>query len=406
MLAPEDERLKRMTSFREAVVTAWQEAMLKQLRRADPDLAERIVMQAIPRPAELSSKRTGLHAEREKLEQRIQVLQAQTAQAQDEEQHRSILFSLSTFRQHLSVVNRALGELAELESGVRRRAALESQRFDTCDCLGVGGTGRIMAVIEHVPMMETICPICPEGTRLRIRMMQIDARCDLEEVLAEQARAAEEAAVKEREILERSGIPEIYANGTFETVLMLPVSVTKDFEDWVEIAASRYDALTGAPYPQGMFLWGAAGHGKTSLLAAIGHACARHGIPVMFTSVLKLMDTMRAGYGRKDGSSDALLERAKAVPVLLLDDLGMQQGTEHERARILAILQERHSQGSRLLTCFSSNYTVKRAAEMIAGGPGAYEEEVARIEGRLREMATEVLFENLDLRVPAHRQHV
>jgi DNA replication protein DnaC len=404
MQAPEDERIRRMISLRETVVSAWQAAMLKRLGQEAPDLAERIAMQVIPRPAELSLKRAALHDERARLEQRLREIEAQTAQ--DEEQQRSILFSLSTFRQHLSITNKMLGELVEQEPGSLRRASLESQRSEGCACVGVGGTGRITSIIAGVPMMETVCPVCPEGAALAARMAEVDARCDRQETAEREARAAAHAAEKTQEILERAGIPDIYATSTFETILALPITVTEDFQDWVEEAASRYGDLTGAPYPHGFFLWGPAGHGKTSLMAAIGHACARAGIPVMFTSVLTLLDTMRAGYGRRDGSSDALLVRAKTVPVLLLDDLGMQQGTDHERARILAIISDRHGQGNRLLTCFTSNYTINRAAEMIAGGPSAYKEEVARIEGRLREMADEVMFENLDLRALAHRQPV
>ena len=119
MLTPEDERLKRMSSLKQRVLPAWQAAMLRQMEQADPALAERIAMQAMPRLAELNSKRSGLNDERHKLEKRVAELRAQTPQ--DEEQARSIAFSLSTFLQHLSTANVMLGELVEQEPGARDR---------------------------------------------------------------------------------------------------------------------------------------------------------------------------------------------------------------------------------------------------------------------------------------------
>lgn len=401
MLSTPEDRAGRITSLREITKTAWREAMLKKLSLADPSLAERIAMQDIPRMTELLSSREALHAERDRLEARIKALQEQ--QLQDPEEHRTVLFSISTFRQHLSTVNRSLGELAEREPGAQLRERLESQRSEACRCLGVGGTGQIIVVIGDVPIMETICPACDDGIRLRERVEAAEKRLEEEEDRLNYERKQSERADRARGIIERSGVPDIYGGG-FRTVLSLPARTTPEFRKIVNDARQRYGRIQGPPYPKGLYLYGPAGHGKTSLLAAIARTCAASGIPVMFTTVLNLLDSMRAGYGRKDGSSDTLLERAKNVPVLILDDLGMQQGTDHERARLLAIISTRHGKGQRILTCFSSNYTRLRTAQMIAGGPQAVEEEVQRIEGRLREMTDEVYLENIDLRIPEHRQ--
>jgi DNA replication protein DnaC len=315
------------------------------------------------------------------------------------------MFSLAEHRRHLSTVNVALAEIAGQEPGSRRREELERLRSEACRCVGAGGLGRIIAVLDGVPLMERACGDCMEGALYAETMAGLNARLDEQEREEEEARRNQEREAKVADRLDRSGVPDDYRDSTFKVIAGLPCSMSKTFRAALVLLHGRFEK----PWPKdrtpkGVYLYGPAGHGKTSMFAAIVRRCAEIDTPVMFTTVLNLLDSMRAGYSRNDGSSDTLLERAKKVQVLLLDDLGMQLGTEHERARLLAIILERHGNRSKRMTCFSSNYDVHRTARMIAGGKNALQEEVARIEGRLTEMADPILIENLDLRIKANRR--
>lgn len=383
----------------------WQESCLKQVAQSDPALAERIAMQAMPRPAEIASRRSARMTSLSSLETRVAELLKQAGEAKDPEEHNSILFRLSEHRRELAMVNQELGELDALERGAARRAELEHRRSEACRCVGVGGLGRIITVVDGVPLMERACDACPEGKTFRAAMDRINARLDDEEAREQRAKEEEARAARAAQRLQESGIPDLYLGSTLKTVALMPVETTREFRKMLSGINTHFKApWVRGQCPKGVFLYGPAGHGKTSILAALAQRFIEWDFPVMFTTVLDLLDSLRAGYSRNDGSSDALLERAKTSYVLFVDDMGMQQGTDHERARLLAIITERHGRGKSLLTCYSSNYTMHETAVRIAGGPQAHAEEVARIERRLREMSDEVLIENLDISVSDNRR--
>jgi DNA replication protein DnaC len=95
------------------------------------------------------------------------------------------------------------------------------------------------------------------------------------------------------------------------------------------------------PHCTGLVYTGQAGAGKTYLAASIANELVSRNKNVLFVVVPDLLDEMRATYDRKDVSEYDLLDSAKTIPVLILDDLGAHNYTDWTRNRIYSILNYR-----------------------------------------------------------------
>lgn len=105
-------------------------------------------------------------------------------------------------------------------------------------------------------------------------------------------------------------------------------------------------AQTFAQYPQGwLVFYGPQGTGKSHLAAAIANhlgALPEGDLPplVLFCTAPDLLDLLRSGYNA--GDYDELLRLCKTVDVLILDDLGTEQGTEWAEEKLFQILNHRY----------------------------------------------------------------
>ena len=81
-------------------------------------------------------------------------------------------------------------------------------------------------------------------------------------------------------------------------------------------------AVKRDPKVPGLLLKGNCGTGKTHLAVSILRETAEAGIPGMFVVVPDLLAKMLASFDAKDGKAGELVETAKNVPLLVLDDLG------------------------------------------------------------------------------------
>lgn len=78
----------------------------------------------------------------------------------------------------------------------------------------------------------------------------------------------------------------------------------------------------------GLLLTGPVGSGKTFLAAAIANNLVANRINLLFLVVPDMLDELRASFSKNTASEIDLLDIARTVPVLILDDLGAHNYTE------------------------------------------------------------------------------
>lgn len=123
------------------------------------------------------------------------------------------------------------------------------------------------------------------------------------------------------------------------------------------VRSAHREALRYAEDPR---LWlviaGPTGRGKTRLAAAIANYCREAGMAVMFVVVPDLLDKLRSSYAPQSPREfDDVFEQVRAVPLLVLDDLGAQSGTPWADEKLFQIINYRYN--ASLPTVITTNGT-------------------------------------------------
>lgn len=118
-------------------------------------------------------------------------------------------------------------------------------------------------------------------------------------------------------------------------------------------AATRF-----AQQPTGwMLIEGSYGTGKTHLAAAIGNARLEQGDAVLFITVPDLLDHLRATYSpTSDVTYDEMFERVRKAPLLILDDLGVENPSQWAQEKLFQILNYRHT--AQMPTIITTNFNI------------------------------------------------
>lgn len=99
------------------------------------------------------------------------------------------------------------------------------------------------------------------------------------------------------------------------------------------------------PHTDGLMLVGQVGSGKTFLACSIANALLKEGRVALFVVVPDLLDQIRSTYETTRYVSEYtefdLLEAARQVPLLILDDLGAHNYTEWSKNKIYSIINYR-----------------------------------------------------------------
>ena len=96
----------------------------------------------------------------------------------------------------------------------------------------------------------------------------------------------------------------------------------------------------------GLYLYGAAGTGKTHLLVAIGKAIIDlHGPEVFYASAADLVARTKAQFGKPDLDYENPFDEAAEAEVLLLDDIGAEKPSEWLLAEMYRLFNTRYNNG-------------------------------------------------------------
>lgn len=117
----------------------------------------------------------------------------------------------------------------------------------------------------------------------------------------------------------------------------------------------------------GLLFSGPVGSGKTFLVASIANSLMEHGKEVLFVVVPDLLDEIRATYDSTKGSEDIkeqeLVDGARKVEILILDDLGAHNYTEWTRNKIYSIINYRIN--NNLPTIITTNLDLEELEDYV-----------------------------------------
>jgi DNA replication protein DnaC len=207
------------------------------------------------------------------------------------------------------------------------------------------------------------------------------------------------------------GIPAAVAEASFETF--------KPYSDCqTQARAGTYDfarKFRGDEPNRGFLLHGKPGCGKTHLLAGtLRYLALEKGIGCRYIEFMLLLSDIKAGFNSGRAHMDILRSLAE-VPVLAIDELGKERGTEWERSMLDELISRRYNMG--LTTLFATNYPREATAvhtepgRMVRTGSPEFQREAEtmslaqrvgdRIFSRLNEMCDFVRVEGPDFRKDA-----
>lgn len=124
-------------------------------------------------------------------------------------------------------------------------------------------------------------------------------------------------------------------------------------EKALKAAKDFTNKLLNNKHETGLLFTGPVGSGKTYLAAAIANTLIAKEINLLFLVVPDMLDELRASFSKNTASEIDLLDIARTVPVLILDDLGAHNYTEWTKNRIYSILNYRMNE--QLPTIITSN---------------------------------------------------
>lgn len=116
------------------------------------------------------------------------------------------------------------------------------------------------------------------------------------------------------------------------------------------------------PHTLGILFTGPVGSGKTFLAASIANELMEARLQVLFLVVPDLLDELRATYKSEINEMD-LLDTARTIPFLVLDDLGAHNYTDWTRNRIYSIINFRMNE--LLPTIITSNLSLDEMEDYI-----------------------------------------
>ena len=134
-------------------------------------------------------------------------------------------------------------------------------------------------------------------------------------------------------------IPKRFANATIESFVV----ENKGQEQALNLC-NRYIksfSTTNKKTGGGLILTGNVGTGKTHLAIALGRELAKQGERVIYTNLTELIRSVRATW-KGEGSERAILEQLIGTGLLIIDEAGVQNGTENERNILFEIIDGRY----------------------------------------------------------------
>ncbi len=160
---------------------------------------------------------------------------------------------------------------------------------------------------------------------------------------------------RKKSILRHSGIPEARRECNLASFHYAP-GAEDAFAATQAMAEGKADFIW-------LLLYGGTGNGKTHLAYAIGLAAMERGLTVRFYTTPKLFAEMRLAIGIEGNSIDQVILDLAALDLLILDDIGVEAGSDWEKAKLDEIIDARYA--SKKLLVATSNMDPRQLPDRI-----------------------------------------
>lgn len=141
-------------------------------------------------------------------------------------------------------------------------------------------------------------------------------------------------AYRRGEIVQQSGVTGLQQ--TFATFRSTVPGVQKAYAAALKIAEGEGDFIW-------LIVYGGVGNGKSHLLSAIANRVMERGICLRLVMMAELLSGLRMAMDTHQ--VDFKMKELKEVPYLLIDELGLEYGTEWEKEKIEELLAARWANG-------------------------------------------------------------
>lgn len=189
---------------------------------------------------------------------------------------------------------------------------------------------------------ERTCPVCGEKTErwfgveglIPFRLVHRMCHCERDRQKAEEAarvkRETEQkiSAYRKRGLTDAQYIDCTFANDDGASAKTSELC-KKYVENWDWVRKNN----------AGILFWGDVGGGKTFYAACIANALIDKGIPVIMTTIPKLTASMQRDFGE---NREAVLSTVADIPLLILDDVGIERDTEFGMESAYEIVNTRY----------------------------------------------------------------